>query len=77
MQALLTGFAGAADLNKTDWLMASVLGAYLAQQMDAVSKGTQHLTSLQIDGDRGTVLVEGRKAAFVLGAGPQAPAEWR
>lgn len=75
VQALLTGIAGAADLNKNGWLMASELGTYLTQQVTAASKGTQHPTSLRIDGDGDTVLVEGRKAAFVLGAGPQTPAE--
>jgi hypothetical protein len=60
VQALVTGLAGAADLNKDGWLMASELGTYLAQQVDAASKGTQHPTSLQIDGDGDTVLVEGR-----------------
>ena len=75
VQALLTGLAGAADLNKNGWLMVSELGAYLAQQVNAASKGKQHPTSLRIDGDGDTVLVEGRKAAFVLGSGPQTPAE--
>jgi len=75
VQALLTGLAGAADLNKNGWLMASELGAYIAQQVDAASQGTQHPTSLRIDGDGDTVLLEGRKAAFVLGAGPQTPTE--
>jgi uncharacterized caspase-like protein len=60
VQALVTGLAGAADLNKDGWLMASELGTYLAQQVDAASKGTQHPTSLRIDGDGDTVLIEGR-----------------
>ena len=75
VQALLTGLAGAADLNNNGWLMASELGTYLAQQVDASSKGVQHPTSLRIDGDGDTVLVEGRKATFMLGAGPQTSAE--
>ncbi len=77
VQALLTGLAGAADLNNNGWLMASELGTYLTQQVKAASKGAQHPTSLRIDGDGDTVLVEGRKAAFVLGEGPQTPAERR
>ncbi len=60
VQALLTGLAGAADLNKNGWLMASELGTYLVQQVDAASKGTQHPTSLRIDGDGDMVLIEGR-----------------
>ncbi len=75
VQALLTGLAGAADLNNNGWLMASELGTYLAQQVDASSKGVQHPTSLRIDGDGDTVLVEGRKATFMLGTGPQTSAE--
>lgn len=75
VQALLTGLSGAADLNKNGWLMASELGTYLVQQVEASSKGAQHATSLRIDGDGDTVLMEGRKAAFVLGNGPQTTAE--
>lgn len=75
VQTLLTGLLGAADLNKNGWLMASELGAYVADQVAAASKGAQRPVSLRIDGDGDTVLVEGRKAAFVLGAGPQTPAE--
>lgn len=75
VQALLTGLSGAADLNKNGWLMASELGTYVGQQVLASSKGAQHPASLRIDGDGDTVLVEGRKAAFVLGTGPQTPEE--
>lgn len=75
VQVLLTGLAGAADLNKNGWLMASELGTYLAQQVERASQGAQHPTSLRIDGDGDTVLVEGRKAAFVLGTGPHTPEE--
>jgi uncharacterized caspase-like protein len=75
IETLLAGLAGAADLNKNGWLMASELGTYIEQQVLAASKGAQHPVSLRIDGDGDTVLVEGRKAAFVLGTGPQTPAE--
>jgi len=75
VETLLAGLAGAADLNKNGWLMASELGTYVEQQVLAASKGAQHPMSLRIDGDGDTVLVEGRKAAFVLGTGPQTPAE--
>lgn len=75
VQALLTGLSGAADLNKNGWLMASELGTYVGQQVLDSSKGAQHPASLRIDGDGDTVLVEGRKAAFVLGTGPQTPEE--
>ena len=62
VQALLAGFAGAADMDHNGWLMASELGTYLTQQVREVSKGTQHPTSVRIDGDGDTVLIEGRKA---------------
>lgn len=75
VDAMLQGLAGAADLNKNGWLMASELGTYLGQQVEVASKGTQHAASLRIDGDGDTVLVEGRKSAFVLGSGPQTPEE--
>ena len=75
VQTLLTGLSGTADLNKNGWLMASELGMYLAQQVEGASKGKQHPVSLRIDGDGDTVLVEGRKADFVLGVGPQTPGE--
>ncbi|MBD0316268.1 MAG: caspase family protein [Nitrospiraceae bacterium] len=75
VQSLLTGLSGTADLNQNGWLMASELGMYLAQQVEGATKGNQHPVSLQIDGDGDTVLVEGRKADFVLGVGPQTPGE--
>jgi tetratricopeptide (TPR) repeat protein len=74
---LLAGLKGEADLNKNGWLMASELGAYVVQQVEASAKGRQHPKSVRIDGDGDAILVEGRKAAFVLGAGPQTPEERR
>jgi tetratricopeptide (TPR) repeat protein len=75
VQALLAGLAGAADYDKNGWLMASELGTYIAHEVQASSKGTQHPMTLRIEGDGDTVLVEGKKANFVLGAGPQTQAE--
>lgn len=75
VKALLTGLQGAADLNKNGWLMASELGAYLEKEIPGVTQGQQHPISARLDGDGDFILVEGRKAAFVLGAGPQTPAE--
>ncbi len=71
VQALLAGLAGAADGNKNGWLTASELGDYLAQRVQADSQGLQHPTSLRIDGDGDTVLVEGLKAALQPGSEPQ------
>lgn len=75
VQAMLAGLSGAADRDKNGWLMASELGTYIAQEVQASSKGTQHPTILRIEGDGDTVLVEGKKANFVLGEGPQTPTE--
>jgi len=57
-QALLTGLTGAADLNQNGWLMASELGTYIKQQVEAVS--------LRIEGEGDTVLIQPRKAVPVL-----------
>lgn len=75
VQTLLIGLSGAADLDGNGWLMASELGTYVVRQVEAVSNGTQHPVSLRIDGDGDTALVEGRRSAFTLGAGPQTPSE--
>ncbi|UVT17150.1 MAG: caspase family protein [Nitrospira sp.] len=75
IQTLLNGLSGSADLDGNGWLMASELGTYLVQEVGAVSKGSQHPTSLRIDGDGDTVLIEGKKSAFTLGAGPRTPFE--
>ena len=58
VQALLTGLSGAADLDQNGWLMASELGAYIKQQVDAVS--------LRIEGDGDTILRQQRKVVPVL-----------
>ncbi|MDF0673303.1 MAG: caspase family protein [Nitrospira sp.] len=75
VEVLLAGLSGSADLDGNGWLMASELGAYLMQQVGVASNGVQHPTSLRIDGDGDTALVEGRRSAFTLGTGPQTPSE--
>ena len=75
VKALLAGLQGAADLNKNGWLMASELGTYLEKDLPGVTQGRQHPVSARLDGDGDTILIEGRKAAFMLGSGPQTPAE--
>lgn len=77
VQALLDGLAGAGDLDKDGWLMASELGAYLVREVQALSKGAQHPASVRIDGDGDTVLMEGRKASFVPEGAPQTSGERR
>jgi predicted RNase H-like HicB family nuclease len=77
VQALLNGLSGMADRNKNGWLMASEVGAYIQQQVLEQSKGTQHPLFVQLEGEGDTVLMEGRKASFTMGAEPQSPAERR
>ncbi|MBP0128784.1 MAG: caspase family protein, partial [Nitrospira sp.] len=67
VQVLLDGLSGQADRNKNGWLMASEVGDYVKQSVVERSKGTQHPLFAQLDGDGDTVLIEGRRSAFVLG----------
>jgi tetratricopeptide (TPR) repeat protein len=75
VQALVKGLSGEADLDKNGWLMASEVGRYVTQQIQAQTKGGQHPMFSQLEGDGDTIIVEGRKAAFRLGGEPQSPAE--
>ena len=77
VKILVSGLRGGADRNKNGWLMASEVGAYVKQQILEQSKGTQHPFFVQLEGEGDTVLIEGRKASFILGAEPQSPAERR
>jgi tetratricopeptide (TPR) repeat protein len=77
VQVLVKGLSGAADRNKNGWLMASEVGDYVKQQVSERSKGVQHPLFVQLEGEGDTVLIEGRKAAFIVGAEPQSPAERR
>jgi tetratricopeptide (TPR) repeat protein len=74
-QALIQGLSGMADLDKNGWLMATELGRYVARQVQEQSQGTQHPVFARLEGDGDTILIEGRKADFRLGAEPQSPAE--
>jgi tetratricopeptide (TPR) repeat protein len=75
VQFLIDGLKGRADQNKNGWLMASELAGYVKQQVEQTTQGKQHPLFSRLEGDGDTILVEGRKAAFVMGAGPQTPAE--
>jgi tetratricopeptide (TPR) repeat protein len=75
VQILLKGLRGAADRNKNGWLMASEVGDFVKQEISERSKGVQHPLFVQLEGEGDTVLIEGRKAAFIMGAEPQSPAE--
>jgi tetratricopeptide (TPR) repeat protein len=74
-QILLDGLKGRADHDKNGWLMASELGRYVKQQLEQTTQGKQHPMFSRLEGDGDTILVEGRKANFIMGAGPQTPAE--
>ncbi|MDE3051527.1 MAG: caspase family protein, partial [Nitrospirota bacterium] len=77
VQVLVSGLSGMADRNKNGWLMASEVGDYAKQQVLERSKGAQHPLFVQLEGEGDTVLIEGRKAAFIMGAEPRSPAERR
>jgi tetratricopeptide (TPR) repeat protein len=77
VQILVDGLSGTADRNKNGWLMASEVGDYVKQYILERSKGTQHPLFVQLEGEGDTVLIEGRKSAFIMGAEPQTPAERR
>ena len=77
VQVLVNGLSGLADRNKNGWLMASEVGDYVKQQVLERSKGAQHPLFVQLEGEGDTVLIEGRKSAFFMGAEPQSPAERR
>jgi tetratricopeptide (TPR) repeat protein len=76
-QVLVNGLNGMADRDKNGWLMASEVGDYVKEQVLERSKGTQHPSFVQLEGEGDTILIEGRKAAFIMGAEPQSPAERR
>jgi len=75
IQMLIDGLQGRADQDKNGWLMASEVGRYVKQQVEQATQGKQHPLFSRLEGDGDTILVEGRKAAFIMGAGPQTPAE--
>jgi tetratricopeptide (TPR) repeat protein len=77
VEVLVNGLSGTADRNKNGWLMASEVGDYVKQQVLERSKGVQHSLFVQLEGEGDTVLIEGRKAAFIMGAEPQSLAERR
>ena len=76
-QVLVDGLTEKADRNKNGWLMASEVGDYVKQEIQKRSKGTQHPLFVQLEGEGDTVLIEGLKASFIMGAEPQSPTERR
>jgi tetratricopeptide (TPR) repeat protein len=73
--ALIKALTGEGDIDKNGWLMASEIGRFISQQVTDDTKGAQHPTFAQLEGDGDTIIIEGRKAAFRLGGEPQSPAE--
>lgn len=75
IHALLAGLKGAADRNKNGWVMASELGAYVKQQVEQATGGTQHPQFVRLDGDGDVVLIEGKKSAYRVEPEPKTAAE--
>ncbi|HEU4683801.1 MAG TPA: tetratricopeptide repeat protein [Nitrospira sp.] len=75
VQVLVKGLSGEADLDKNGWLLGTELGRYVQEQVEAQSQDAQHPLFAQLEGDGDTILIEGRKASFRLGAEPQSPLE--
>lgn len=75
VDALLKGLAGEADRDENGWLMGSELATYVQRRVQEESKGEQSPQFVQLAGDGDTILIEGKKAAFHLGAEPQTEAE--
>jgi len=75
VQMLIDGLQGRADQDNNGWLMASEVGRYVKQQVEQATQGKQHPLFARLEGDGDTIMVEGRKAAFTMGPGPQTPAE--
>lgn len=73
VQVLVNGLSGMADHNKDGWLMASEVGGYVREQVLERSRETQHSLFVQLEGEGDTVLIEGRRSDFRMGAGPQSP----
>jgi tetratricopeptide (TPR) repeat protein len=74
-QVLLAGLQGAADRDKNGWLMASELGAYVKEEVEAATRGAQHPQFARLDGDGDTVFVEGKKTSYRSGPEPKTEAE--
>lgn len=75
VQALVSGLQGAADADKNGWVMATELGAYVKQQVEAATGGVQHPQFVRLDGDGDTVFVEGKKTAYRSGPEPKTETE--
>ncbi len=73
--AFLAGLGGAADENQNGWIMASEIGAYVAQQVSRLSGGAQQPQFARLDGEGDTVLVEGKMSAYRAGPEPKTEAE--
>jgi tetratricopeptide (TPR) repeat protein len=76
-QVLVNALSDTADRDKNGWLLASEVGDYVKQEVFERSNGTQHPLFVQLEGDGDTVLIEGRKAAFIMGRGASSPGERR
>lgn len=75
VQSLQKAFAGEADIDKNGWLMASEVGDFVSKQLQEKTNGKQHPQFARLQGDGDTILIEGKKAAFMLGGEPKTQEE--
>lgn len=73
--AVTEGLSGAADLNNNGWLMASELGRFVKDTIEARSNGAQHPQYARLDGDGDTVMIEGKPSDFAMGPKPTSQEE--
>jgi tetratricopeptide (TPR) repeat protein len=69
--SLVTGLQGVADTNKNGWLMGSELGAYVRQQVETATGGTQRPQFARLDGDGDFIFIEGKRTALKGGPEPK------
>ena len=75
VQSLQKGLAGEADMDKNGWLTASEVSEFVSKQLQEKTNGKQHPQFARLQGDGDTILIEGKKAAFMLGGEPKTPEE--
>ena len=75
VQSLLSGLKGDADKDGNGWWLASELGDYVKQQVEASSGDAQHPQFARLAGDGDMVLIEGKKEAYFAKLEPTTEAE--
>ena len=70
-----SGLKGDADKDGNGWLLASELGDYVKQQVEASTGDAQHPQFARLAGDGDMVLIEGKKEAYFAKLEPATEAE--